>query len=381
LLWPLVALLALGAVWEGFAQRFSPVRTGPLRVGPVVTRGSANLERTLAELGLPDAPRIALFGSSQIATVKHAKKDPEQALPYRLHQDLSGLGVAHEVVDFSAGGQQVAESMLVLFASIESVQPRVVVVGVSLFSMLRLNVRETLLEEIDTARVRDRVVAHLPDGVDLDAVHELLAFSRQASQRIASRGETLQQRVDRVLSDWLGSHMAAVANRRVMFNDLVDGPIRRDLAAWFKRQFQAARTARTYRIGSAYPVSLVALEAMADLCRTQGAEMVVVLLPFDATRPPTPFEPETVERIRGDLSALSEVQGLSLIDESNLLGTESFGDFVDGSPDNLHFDSAGHARLARALAGPLASMLSGDAASAPRPSSRASSGRAPPEAR
>lgn len=380
LVWPLLALLVLSAAWEGFADRFSARRTGPIRVGPVVTRGSANLDRTLSELEPSSGPRIALFGSSQIATVKGASQEPELALPYQLHERLSESGVAHEVIDFSAGGQQVAESMVVLFAGIERVRPRVVVVGVSLFSMLRLNVRETLLEEVDVERIRSGVIAHLPDDADAEAAHELLAFSRQASQRVANRGKTIQQRIDGVLADWLGDHLAAVSNRRAMFNDLVDTPIRRDLASWFKRQIEAARTARTYRIGAAYPPSLLALATMADLCRSEASDLLVVLLPFDDSRPPTPFEPETLARMRADLDALSERTGLTWIDASHLLGTEHFGDFVDGSPDNLHFDAGGHARLAEELAGPLAELIGDGPASPPPRVSRSDAGRGAPGA-
>ncbi|MGH0035941.1 MAG: hypothetical protein ACQGVK_13020 [Myxococcota bacterium] len=357
LLWPLVALLVLGAGWERFAETFTAKERGPIRIGSVVTEASANLARTLRELPAPQAPRLLLFGSSQIASVKGVEHRPEVALPYRLHQQLEAAGIADEVIDFSAGGQQVVESMLVLFASADAVEPRVVLVGVSLFSMLRLNVRETLLEGIDVGATRDRLVAHLPDAARPEDVEELLAFSRQASQRLSSRGETLQQRTDRLLAGWLDDRFAAVSNRRVMFNELIDKPVRRDLAAWFKRQLQAARTARTYRIGSAYPVSLLALEAMDDLCRSLGAEFVVVMLPFDGTRPPVPFEPETLTRIRGDLEALADRSGFTLLDESDLLGTDYFGDFRDGSPDNLHFDSRGHQRLAQALARPVGPLL------------------------
>ncbi len=77
---------------------------------------------------------------------------------------------------------------------------------------------------------------------------------------------------------------------------------------------------------------------------------MTVLLPFDDARPPVPFEPETLERVLADAERLASGAGFTLLDESYLLATDHFADFTDGSPDNLHFDAAGHARLAKKLA-------------------------------
>ena len=58
---------------------------------------------------------MAVFGSSQIANVKGADGQPELSMPAQLSLDLDRRGVLHEVVDFSTAGQQVSESMIVLF--------------------------------------------------------------------------------------------------------------------------------------------------------------------------------------------------------------------------------------------------------------------------
>lgn len=355
LLWAVVATLLLGAAWERFAERYRPEDRGLALVDGVFVRASHDLGRTLRALPPPAAPRVAIFGSSQIATVK----DGGPSFPLRLDRTLAREGVPHEIVDLSAGGQQTLESMVILFAAERVVRPDVVWVGVSLFSMLGLDVRDTLLAAIDGEAVQHEILAHVPADARPDEVRQLVAFARKPSQRVASRGETIQQRIDRGLGAWFAAHLDAVGNRQALFDEIVDRPLRRDLQAWVQRRFQATRTARTYRPNDAYPVSLLALETMQSLCRSLGVEMVVALLPFDHHRPPIPFSDETMARVRADLDAAARRAGFALVDHSDLLDSRYFGDYVDGSPDNLHFRAPGHERLAGAVAPRLTALLAG----------------------
>lgn len=348
--WAVVVFLSLAVGWERFAAGYTAGSRGLVHSDAAFLRAGNDLALTLHELPPPAAPRLAVFGSSQIATVKGGSGQLDLSMPARLSVALTKRGVAHEIVDFSTGGQQVSESMVILLAAGEQAQLRAVVLGLSLFSMLRVEVRETLLEAANVPELREAVIAGLPSDLPHEDVEELLEFSRRAPQRVAGRGETTQQRIDRWLGKRLEARFAAVANRQVLYDELVDTPLRRDLVAFVKRNLAASRTARSYRIGRSYRPSLAALEVMARWCRQRRVALHVALLPFDHDRSPVPFDAATIDRLRTDLAALATEHGFQLTDQSDLLASSNFGNYVDGSPDNLHFDADGHDRLGRALA-------------------------------
>jgi len=85
----------------GFAARFAEQEVGLRRRGDVFERASAHLARTLAEVPPPALPRVAVFGSSQVAVVKSDTVDTTRATPSRLQAALAERGLRTEVVDFS----------------------------------------------------------------------------------------------------------------------------------------------------------------------------------------------------------------------------------------------------------------------------------------
>jgi len=327
------------------------------RRGDVFERASAHLARTLAEVPPPALPRVAVFGSSQVAVVKSDTVDTTRATPSRLQAALAERGLRTEVVDFSDGGQQLVESLLIELATQEHVRQNAVVVGVSLFSMLRTNVRPTLLADLDGAALRDELRARMPVDADPKAAEGLLAWSRSAEQRVTGRGETIQEQMDDRIGAWLAAHTSAFANRQAMFDALIDRPLRRDLVRIVSRGLHDQSTAQTYVIGSAYAPSLLALEILQRNAREAGAAALVVALPYDDTRPPIPFAPETQARILADLAAIAARTGGMLLDLSHALPSDRFGAFEDGSPDDLHYDPAGHAAVAARIADALAPAL------------------------
>lgn len=357
LVYTLAVTLLLGVAWNWFARDFPPENEGLRREVGVYVRASRHLSHSLESLPAPELPRIAVFGSSQIATVKRASGVSEEALPARLRIHLEEIGTPVEIVDFSEGGQQVVESLVALSAAIDAIRADTVVLGLSPFSMAGTEVRETLLEGLDAQSLRVRILDAVPPGRDATHVERLIAFSNRPSQRLSARGETLQQRLDHRLEALLSSDLSAVSNRRRMFSDLIDLPIRRDFVAWVKRRLRFSRTARSYPLGKAYAPSLLAVEVMNALCRSRGIAFLVVVLPFDHERSPIPFSPETMRRVTSDLESLSHRVGLRWVDLSELLATGRFGTFVDGSPDDLHFDAVGHDDLARSLAPLVANLV------------------------
>lgn len=350
LVYALAGFAILAVAWNGFAHRFGAQERAMRRNGEVFERAGANPASTLATLPPPAAPRIAVYGSSQIAVVKAPSADPVLGTPHQLRIALADRGLATEVVDFSEGGQQVIESLLIHLATHRVARSHAVVLGTSLFSMLRLDVRPTLLAGIDTRPVRDALRTLIPDDADPRAAASLFEWSRSGEQRVAAEGKTIQERMDAAIGAWLGTHVTAFENRQAMFDVLVDQPIRRDLVTFATRRMRQQQTARTYQIGTHFPAAVLAIETLARAAREDDAPLLVVLMPYDDARPPVPFTEETQARVRAALEASASAAGFTLLDLSHALPTRHFSLFVDGSPDGLHFDPAGHTEVARRIA-------------------------------
>jgi hypothetical protein len=352
--WLAVLLFA----WNAFATRFDPSASTFRVTGLVFDRAARDLRLTLAALPPPAHPRVAVFGSSQIAVVKRGPQDSLESMPHRLADALAADGRTAEVVDFSDGGQQLVESMAVDYATRDAAQASAVVVGVSLFGMTRVDVRATLFEHVDGHAVLDAIRRALPPDTDSETVAALLAWSQSLPPPAPARPLTIQERSDLAIGGWLDRHVAAYANRQAMYRALIDTPIR--LAT---ERSARARTGATisssYAIGRAYAPSLLALELLRRSAAARGAPFLVVLLPFDHARAPIPFDPATQARVAADVGAIAARGGQPVLDLGDLLGSEHFGTYEDGSPDNLHYDAAGHELVARRIAERIAPLLAG----------------------
>lgn len=351
-----LALLLLG--WNSFAQRYDAARTALRATGPVFDRAARDLSITLAELPPPTRPRVVVYGSSQIAVVKRAEQDSLESTPHRLANALEQRGVAAEVADFSDGGQQLVESLVVHFASRDASQPSAIVVGVSLFGMTRSDVRATIFEQVDGRAVESAVRAALPADADPDATRAMLAWSEDLPAAAAARDPTVQERIDSALGGFLERHVAAYANRHAIYRQLLDAPAR--LAIQRRQRARAGETiSSSYAIGPAYAPSLLALETIRRSAAERGIPFVVVALPFDHARPPIPFDAATQARVVADLSAIAARAGQPLLNLGELLTSDHFGDYEDGSPDNLHYDAAAHEAVAQRIAERVAPLVGG----------------------
>lgn len=360
--WALVWAMGLAVVlllwWEWFGAQLDSDAVALTRHGAVFQDATGNdrLRDFLKALPPPQAPRVLVLGSSQMITVKRAEGQGRVSVCWRLADEL---GFGTEIVDLAAGGQQVIESMAVLLGALDEVRPSRVVIGLGLFSMTRSRVRESIPAAFDADRLRAQVEANLPGDLDADRRAALLALTSGSAVEAAERGETVQQRADRAISGWLAERLRAIANRRVLYNRLVDAPLRRDLVVWVGREFRGLKVARTHLIGKSYPVSLDALTMMQKACRARGVPLHVVILPFESTRKPLVYRPEDQKRATADLEALARQTGVHLLDLAAALGPEHFGNYTDGSPDGAHFDAAGHAIVAARIAEHIRSYPSG----------------------
>jgi hypothetical protein len=346
------ALIAIVAVagWEFFARGFSGVAVGARVSGAVSQDASGNddIGRTLAELPARTAPRIVIFGSSQIDVVKGEPEPSPNAMPFQLSAALHAKGIDHSIVDLSGPAQQVFESMGILLAEQGRLKPSVVVIGVGLFSMLSNDIRPAIAAAVNLHAVRSEL-AELPDSALTSAARAML-FSALPAGTAIKADSTIQQRSDSRLEGWLRGHLAMVANRRAMYNRLVDQPLRRDLVQLIQRRRGAIRTARSYEPNERYPASLAAIEAVGAVLLRAGIPFIVCILPTEHTRQPAPYSQETAMRVASDLRAAAERYGFQVVDVNHALAAADFGEYEDGSPDGLHYRARGHALVADSLA-------------------------------
>ena len=348
-------VLLLG--WESYARTFAGVGTGARVVGHVVQDASNNddLARTLSELPSSRVATILVLGSSQVHSVKDEEDFSPLAFPFRLRGPESPAG-DELILDLSGPGQQVMESMAIQLGSRTDLGASAVVLGVGLFSMLSSDIRPALHSAVDGTLIRAELLAASQAGLSQRA-QQLLLERLSLPEARGVRDSTIQERADSRLESLLGPRLAILGNRRAMKFRLIDQPIRRDAIQFIQRRRGAIRTARTYQIGEAYEVSLAAIEAMAASASLKRVPFILVLLPFDRTRSPSPYSPETAARVAADMREVSQRLGFRLLDLTSVLGPEYFGLYSDGSPDGLHFRGGGHEIVGRSVAAELAELL------------------------
>jgi|GEM_PF-2647817 len=343
-----LALLLL--VWNLFSQKFTLSAGAPAALtGPVYfdTSYNENSKWFLSSLPAKKNKRILIFGSSQIFIVKSQDSSAYKSIPHQIHDHLASPS-DWDVICYASAAQQVIESLLLLLGSSQVIKPDIVVMGVGLFSMQGTIPRKRLLEDFDPRVLTASLRQYLGDNASQALVESISSYADEMPKPREVK-KSLRQEYE----EWLMGSLKAlpmVANRQLMFDELLDKPVRRDLIAFIKRHGTGVRVARTVNIGPAYEPSLTAIRAAAGFCKTNNIRLLVVVLPFESTRPPVACLPETHTRIMHDLSSLSQAGGFELLDLGYLLDASYYGDYQDGSPDNFHFSSEGHRLVGQAIA-------------------------------
>jgi hypothetical protein len=352
----LILVVLLGG-WEGFSRRYvgkQEVSDAAPSNGSVFFDATGDLKTALAQFSPSGKTRILVLGSSQIAGIKDSDFR-NLSMPFVLQRELQNRFGDCEVIDLSAGGQVVTESMLVLLGSSARIQPHVVVMGVSLFGMQGVTARDSIPAAFDTAALAREIASEMPADIPYSVKQELLSFRSQEEK--GKKTETIQQKSDRLIASRLSACSTAFANRQLMFDRLIDSPIRRDLVAYVKRNHQGIRVARTYRIEAPYYPSIASIRVVAKWCRKHSAPLFVVVLPYDSAIDPLPYLPQDQDRLLTDLECSSKSEGFQVLDLSHTLSHEYFGLYLDGSPDGLHFRVSGHERVGKEIAEFLAGAL------------------------
>ncbi|MEO8620072.1 MAG: SGNH/GDSL hydrolase family protein [bacterium] len=343
--------------WNLYAKQFSGFAVGARIRGHVIQDASRNddVPRTLSELPPLGRPLIAVFGSSQVDAVKDDPELSPRAFPFRMSETLATLRPDHVVIDLSGPGQQVVEANAILLSSLERLKPSLVVLTVGLVSMSTTDIRPALQSGLDRPQIEKEIDA-VSDSMLPPSTRTIALASVQPNGKSAS-DTTVQERTDAYLEQRFRAATAMIANRRAMYNALIDQPLRRDLVRLLQRRRGPLVTARTFDISDRYAVSLAAIETMGAVLANRGTPFVICVLPYERSRTPPPYTPETNARVARDLRDLSARHGFTVLDLSEALTTSDFGVYEDGSPDGLHFRANGHALVGAELAKTVSAIL------------------------
>ncbi len=358
----MTGLILLLAAWNGFAAGFGDeAAEGWVVHGNYRADGSegTHLSSLVSRLPAANRPRLLVLGNSQMKTVKREEvEDRRLGLGGQLAERLERF----DVIDLSSGGQQAAESLVVLANVIEPVEPDVVLLGVGGFSMRKATVRPRLAAQLTATGALEASLEGAPSPwvAQTARLRASLGSGDPEVRGASSRGETVQASVDAQLGSWL-DRLPAVRHRGRLYDELIDRPFRRDGMRWLSQRVGGARLARTIVLTSGFDASIASVGLAARICEQRGIPLVLVQMPYDATRPPIVYRPEEAERLLGALKAIQRaVKSAVIVDLSDALAPERFGEYVDGSRDALHFDRNGHRELSILLSPIVRSAVRGD---------------------
>lgn len=342
-------------LWEGIARLDKPFES-PLEQLAATGFPLADAAEDAANEG---QPRLLILGNSQIHSVRDRSDVRRHGFPTRLRERLAEQGVATDVADLSAGGQQVTESLALLLDSFDRVRPDHVLLGVGLVNLQPAEIRPQLVRSCDWDRIHERLRASVPTDVSTQTRARLTELLMPEGVSLSAHAPTIQEQLDERLAAWLRGWSAAVRNRDRMYDRLIHRPIQRDLQKAFRREVRQDQLAMTVAAGPDHDAALAAVRAMAAFCDSRRVSMTVVLMPFDDNGTPRAYADEDEKQLRGDLETLAMTDGFRVLDVSRLLGPEHFGEYTDGSRDCFHFKASGHALLGAEVARRLGPRMEG----------------------
>ena len=308
--------IVLLIAWNFFSAGFSPKTPQASQQShmPVFMDSTNNedIPAFIASLPLKNKNRALILGSSQLFIIKNYTQN-ELSIPFYVYESLK-VKKDWDIVSLASGGQFISESCLILLDTYEKLKPDVAVIAFSLFSMQGVMPKPRLLEKIDAAAMEKTILANTTKDSDRAAVTILTSFKNTPAAETQKKQQSLLQKTESRISGYLENWLPMVANRQKMYDLLIDKPIRRDLVSAAKRNLTKVTVARTYEIGESYAPSITAIEIAAAFCKKNDISLIVLVLPFESTREPVAYRPETQKRILGDLQQRAKKFDFTVLD-------------------------------------------------------------------
>lgn len=297
--------------------------------------------------------QVLWLGNSQLHAINQ-HREGEQTAPGLLFDSLQRQQI--ELVTFSFPNANLQEH-LVAFACARSrlSKLRALILPVVFDDLRETGIRAdlqrcfvdaTVRGELGRSDIGRRLLAEWADGAAEDGDRDLGGVKN-----------TLQERSERALNDWLDAHWSLWRARREARGQL------------FSRLYLIrnstfgidAQSKRPLRRGS-YEANMAALRALLAEARSANAAVLLYIVPLrDDVAPP--YVPSEYRSFRATVGAMS-AQGVRSVDFGSLVPAELWG--MKGSTDLdgrleldfMHFRGGGHELLARAVESELAAMMS-----------------------
>jgi hypothetical protein len=287
--------------------------------------------------------RTALWlGNSQLHAINQFQDGDETAIPW-LFRRLSSHGI--DLVTLS----QPNASLLEHYVLFEYLQGRLDV------DFLVLPV---VFDDLREAGIRDNISPALTDADTYRALdqpsigRQILADHQDAAGGdLAGVRETIQERSEGALNDWLNRNLGLWALRPE-----ARGRIFIELYRLRNSAFGISAQSKRRMIIGRYQTNLLALEAILDSASTSGTQVLVYVVPL-RTDVEIPYVKEEYEQFKADMAGQVEAKGQTFANLENLVPSELWGakdstNLGDATAelDFMHFQAGGHKLLAEALA-------------------------------
>lgn len=320
------------------------------------------ISKVLTNLRVDHHDHVLFIGGSPFLTVwddrssKGIESRVDKAFEKRAKKSLTAYNL-------SLGAQTVRDTKILLAHGMDLVRPTMVFFGLPLVNILNGDVRQTLVNlppKITRDVVMPTLLKALPAGFGL-------IEPKRINKKIRAAVD------DAVLNHipflkWRGAILQWLAAKEVMEgNPAIPSPIQTAAATTTTIDSQEMRVKAAISPGVIYTYNdqeqarlteraLNQIRMLAETSKTYGARAFVVIPP---TRPDPdglpPYQPKPFyDALMAKLQSAARESGVGWIDASRLLTADHFGQMYTippdaGKVDVVHFDRAGHIRLAEFL--------------------------------
>ncbi len=350
---PIIAGLLLHVLFGRGQTEFDQAALGPETVqvcgmcgdSPIHAVNSAGLEKVLNGLDARGARSAGLWlGNSQLHGVNQYKPG-QQSAPKILFDQLQPSGL--EVVAVSPPNSSLQELYL-LFEYFRSRRlPRLVIVGLCCDDLREDGVRDNLSRMLNEPAVQKRLT-------DTSIGQRLLVLAQPGTGDADLKGvaNTVQEKSERFLNEWLDTHMGLWRARREARGSIFLGLYRlRNTVLRINPQ------TKRKMIPACRKNNLEAFAAMAQATADCGAKFVAYIVPIRQDLE-VPYVPQEYRRFKQDVEAIVKRTGGTYMDLETLVPPEFWGKkdstSVSGQAevDFFHFQAQGHRLLAEAILPP-----------------------------
>ncbi len=336
------------ALGEGTSSVFAEVEGQPVH-GRYLDSIPACVE---AWQGRGPRPVVLWLGNSQLHGINQADAGAVPA-PGKLFATLAETG--KDLLTFSQPNANLQEHYLLLAYLSERLTVQALLLPVVFDDLRETGIRSELRGAFDD-QAAVRRLAKSEVGRQILLQYQDGANPTSGGDDLNGLRETVQERVEKRLNDWLEGRWQLWANRPQL-----RGKAFTDLYHLRNRAFRISAQSKRKMISGSYSANMAALSAILDECARSGISAFLYIVPLRQDVSP-PYVEEEYTQFKKDVAMIAEQGGAELWNLELLVPGPYWGMMKDvrgkgAGFDFMHFQEEGHAMLAKAIGEKLSSAL------------------------